>query len=146
MAANNRKSTRLTLRNGNSKQLWNLDSVFLSSDSSGELHVSHHDRDSLGVDGAEVGVLEEANQVGFRCFLKSEHCLRLESDVVLDVSCQVLHDSLEWQLADEQVGLGLYGGYCLLVPSDFSQSNGTWSVSVGLLDASALLWWGSLLG
>jgi len=37
------------------------------------LHVLGHDGNSLGVDGAEVGVLEEADHVGFRGFLESEN-------------------------------------------------------------------------
>ena len=36
----------------------------LSTDPPGELDVLGHDGDPLGVDGAEVGVLEEADQVG----------------------------------------------------------------------------------
>ena len=44
----------------------------LASDSSGELHVLGHDGDSLGVDGAQVGVFEEADQVGLGGFLESE--------------------------------------------------------------------------
>ena len=33
----------------------------ISSDSLGELKISGHDGDSLGVDGAQVGVLEQGN-------------------------------------------------------------------------------------
>merc|ERR1719422_317275 len=36
----------------------------LSADPPGELDVLGHDGDPLGVDGAQVGVLEEADQVG----------------------------------------------------------------------------------
>ena len=35
----------------------------LSTDSPGELDVLGHDGDTLGVDGAQVGVLEQADQV-----------------------------------------------------------------------------------
>ena len=41
-----------------------------SSDSSGELDVLWHDGDSLGVDGAQVGVFEEADEVGLGSFLE----------------------------------------------------------------------------
>jgi len=41
----------------------------LSANSSGELDVLGHDGHSLGVDGAQVGVLEETNQVGLTGFL-----------------------------------------------------------------------------
>ena len=33
----------------------------LTADASGELHVLGHDGDTLGVDGTEVGVLEETD-------------------------------------------------------------------------------------
>jgi hypothetical protein len=36
-----------------------------------ELEVLGLDGDSLGVDGAQIGVLEEGDEVGFRGFLKS---------------------------------------------------------------------------
>ena len=35
-----------------------------SSDTTGELNVLGHDGNSLGMDGAEVGVFEESHQVG----------------------------------------------------------------------------------
>ena len=38
----------------------------LTADSAGELHVLGHDGDSLGVDGAQVGVLEEAEKTTSR--------------------------------------------------------------------------------
>ena len=36
--------------------------LVLSTDSPGELHVLWHDSDSLGVDSAQVGVLEQVDQ------------------------------------------------------------------------------------
>ena len=56
-----------------------------ASDSSGELDVLGHDGDSLGVDGTQVGVLEQADQVGFGSLLPGEHCRRLEAEVRLEV-------------------------------------------------------------
>ena len=49
------------------------------------LDVLWHDGDSLGVDGAQVGVFEEADQVGFAGFLESCDGGRLESQVGLEV-------------------------------------------------------------
>ena len=45
----------------------------VTSDSLGELDVSGHDGDSLGVDGAQVGVLEEGDEVGLSGFLEGKH-------------------------------------------------------------------------
>ena len=36
-----------------------------TTDTSGQLDVLGHDGDTLGVDGAQVGVFEETDQVGF---------------------------------------------------------------------------------
>ena len=44
----------------------------LASDSSGELEILWHDSNSLGVDGSEVGVFEETDEVGLGGFLEGE--------------------------------------------------------------------------
>ena len=44
----------------------------VSSNSLGELEVSGHDGDSLGVDGAQVGVFEEGDEVGFGSLLEGK--------------------------------------------------------------------------
>ena len=47
------------------------DLAALTADAAGELDVLGHDGDPLGVDGAEVGVLEEGDEVGLGGFLQS---------------------------------------------------------------------------
>ena len=42
----------------------------LTTNSAGKLDVLGHDSDTLSVNGSQVGVLEEANQVGLSCLLK----------------------------------------------------------------------------
>ena len=44
----------------------------LSSDTSSQQEVFGHDGDSLCVDGAQVGVLEQLHQVCFYCFLQGQ--------------------------------------------------------------------------
>ena len=75
----------------------------LSADTAGQLDVLGHDGHPLGVDGAQVGVLEEANQVGLRGLLQGHHGRRLEAKVRLEVLSDLAHQSLEGQLADEQL-------------------------------------------
>ncbi len=106
-------------------------SVSLSSDSSGQLHVLGHDGDSLGVDGAEVGVLEESDHVSLGGLLESEDGGRLESEVGLVVIGDLSHESLEGELSDEELG-------GLLVSSDVSESDGSGSESVGSLDSTGV--------
>jgi hypothetical protein len=59
----------------------------------------------------------------------------LESQVSLEVLGNFTNQSLEWQLADQELSR-------LLVSSDFSKSDGTRAVSVRLLDTSS--GWGRL--
>ena len=55
----------------------------LSPDSPGELDVLWHDGHTLGVDGAQVGVLKQTNQVSLAGLLKSHYGRALESQVSL---------------------------------------------------------------
>ena len=82
---------------------WEKDLCSLSSDSSGQLDVLWHDGDSLGVDGAQVGVFEEADQVGLRGLLQGTDGGRLEAQVRLEVLGDFTNQALEGQLADEQL-------------------------------------------
>ena len=43
----------------------------LASDASGQLNVLRHDGHSLSVDGAQVGVFKQTDQVRLRCFLSA---------------------------------------------------------------------------
>ena len=99
-----------------------------SSDSSGQLHVLRHDGNSLGVDGAEVGVLEESNHVGLSSLLEGKDGRGLESEVGLEIGSDFSDESLERKLSDKELG-----GFLIL--SDHSKGDGSWSESVGLLHA-----------
>ena len=57
----------------------------LSTDPPGELDVLWHDGDTLGVDGAQVGVLEESNKVGLGGLLEGQDGGGLEPEVGLEV-------------------------------------------------------------
>ena len=100
-----------------------------SSNSSRELDVFWHDGDSLGVDGAQVGVFEEADEVRLGGFLESHDGGGLESEISLEVLGDFADESLEGQLADQKLRR-------FLVSADLSQGDGAGSVSVWLLDAS----------
>ena len=110
------------------KKAWCLGT--LSTDAASELDVLWHDRDTLGVDGAQVGVFEKTNQVCFASLLKSEDSGALESQIGLEVLCNFSDETLEWQFPDEELG-------ALLVTSDLTKSDGTGPVSVGLLDTTS---------
>ena len=100
----------------------------LTTDSAGELHVLGHDGDALGVDGAEVGVLEEANHVSLRGLLEGEDGGALETELGSVLRGDLADEALEGQLADEELG-------ALLEAADLAESDGARSEAVGLLDA-----------
>ena len=109
----------------------------LTTDAACQLDVLWHDGDALGVDGAEVGVLEDANQVGLRGFLKGHDGRGLESEISLEVLGDLTDKSLEGQLADQKLG-----GF--LVAADLTKGDGARSESVWLLDTTG--GWGTLAG
>ena len=96
----------------------------LASDATSELNVLGHDGHPLGMDGCQVGVLEESNQVGLSCLLKSQHSAGLEAQVSLEVLGDLTHQPLEWQLPDEQLS-------GLLVLPDLTKCHSSRSVSAG---------------
>ena len=99
-----------------------------ATNAAGQLDVLGHDGDALGVDGAQVGVLEQADQVGLAGLLQGADGRRLEPQVGLEVLGDLTDQALEGQLADEQLG-------GLLVPPDLPEGHRAGPVPVGLLDA-----------
>ncbi|GFH13542.1 uncharacterized protein HaLaN_09444 [Haematococcus lacustris] len=85
----------------------------LAPDAAGQLDVLGHDGHALGVDGRQVGVLEQAHQVRLGRLLQRQHGAGLEA-----------------QLADEQLG-------GLLVLADLAQRYSAGAVAMGLLHASS---------
>ena len=70
----------------------------LSPDPPGQLNVLRHDGHPLGVDGTEVGVLEEPHKVGLAGLLESHHSGALEAEVGLEVLSDLSNQALEGKL------------------------------------------------
>ena len=83
------------------------------------------------MDGAEVGVLEEADHVSLSSLLKGEDGRGLESEVGLEIGSDFSDESLERKLSDKELS-----GFLIL--SDHSEGDGSWSESVGLLHSGDL--------
>lgn len=66
------------------------------------------------MDGTQVGVLKQTNKVGLRCLLEGGNSSALESEVGLVVLSNLTNQSLEGQLADEQLS-------ALLVAADLAK-------------------------
>jgi len=89
----------------------------LATDTAGELDVLGHDGDALGVDRAEVGVLEQRGEVRLGRLLQGHDGVRLEAQVGLEVLGHLAHKALEGQLADQELRR-------LLVLADLAQCHG----------------------
>ena len=109
----------------------------LSTDTASQLDVLGHDGHTLGVDGAQVGVLEKSDKVGLAGFLEGHNGRALETQVGLEILGNLTNQTLEGQFPDEKFG-------ALLVTTDFSESDGSWPVTMGLLHSAG--GWGALPG
>ncbi|KAG6382519.1 hypothetical protein SASPL_157813 [Salvia splendens] len=101
----------------------------LASDPPSELNVLGHNGHPLSMNGTEVGVLEQPNQVGLRRLLQRRHGGALEPEIRLEVLCDLTNQALERQLADEELS-------GLLVLPDLTKRDGSGAEAVGLLDAA----------
>ena len=75
-----------------------------AADPASQLDVLGHDGDALGVNGAQVGVFEETDQVGFAGFLKGHDGRALETQISLEILGDLSDETLEGQLPDEEFG------------------------------------------
>ncbi len=82
------------------------------------------------MDGAQVGVLEETNEVGLRGFLEGQDGRALEAEISLELLGNLTNQTLEGELADQELS-------GLLVTTDLTESDSTRAVSVGLLDTTS---------
>ena len=101
----------------------------LTTDAAGEVDVTGHDGDTLGVDGAQVGVLEQTDDVGLSGLLKGEDGGGLEAEIALEVLGNLANEALEGKLPEEELS-------GLLELADLTKSHGAGAVAVGLLDTS----------
>ncbi len=101
----------------------------LSTDTASQLDVLGHDGHTLGVDGAQVGVFKETDQVSLASLLQGHNSGALETEIGLEVLGDLTDQTLEGQFADQQLS-------ALLVTTDLTESHGTGPVTMGLLDTS----------
>jgi hypothetical protein len=102
----------------------------LSADATSQLNVLGHDGHALRVNGAQVGVLEQTDQVGFSSLLEGSDGGRLKAEIGLEVLSNLTNQALEGQLAEQQLS-------ALLVATDFAQSDGSGAKAMGLLHSSS---------
>ena len=101
----------------------------LATEAAGQLDVLALDGDALGVDGAQVGILEERDEISLDGLLEGADGRALEAQVRLEVLGDLTDETLERQLADEELRR-------LLVATDLTQRDGTGLIAVRLLDTT----------
>ncbi len=98
----------------------------LPADSTSQLNVLRHDSHALSMDGTQVGVLEQPDQIRLRCFLQCQNRGTLEPQIRLEVLSNFPYQPLERQLTDQKLRR-------LLVLANLTESNSPRPVPVGLL-------------
>jgi len=83
------------------------------------------------VDGAQVGVLKEVDEVALRGLLESHDRVGLEAKVSFEILSNLANKALERRLADEKPSR-------FLVLADLTERDSSGAVAVRLLDASGL--------
>ena len=101
----------------------------LPADAPRELHVLLHDGDSVGVNRAEIGVLEESGQVTLGGFLEGEESVGLEAELTINAVADGSHEPLEGGLGEKELS-------GLLILLDLTESDSTGSESELLLHAT----------
>ena len=100
-----------------------------STDATSKLDILGHDGDTLGMDGAQVGIFEQAYKVSLAGLLESTNGGALEAQVGLEILSDFTNKALEGQLADQKLSR-------LLVATDFAESDGTRAEAMCLLDTT----------
>ena len=74
--------------------LWSNDFTMIAPDTPGELDILGHDSNALGVNGAEVAVLEETDDVRLSRLLEGEDSGGLEPEAGLEVLSDLADEAL----------------------------------------------------
>ena len=79
--------------------------VALTTNTSCQDDVLGHERDAVGVQRAQVGVLEHVRHVGLSCLLQGQQSLALEAELWVCILGDGLDKAHERQLGHDQVSL-----------------------------------------
>jgi hypothetical protein len=102
----------------------------LSTNATSEVDITSHNGDTLAVDGTEIDILEERDEVCLGSLLEGSNSGALETEVSLAVLSNLTNETLEGELADQKLS-------GLLVTTDLTESDGTGAITMGLLDSTS---------
>ena len=120
----------------------------LATETASELDILRLDGDTLGVDGAQVGILEEGDQVSLHGLLESADGRRLEAEVGFEVLSDFSDETLEGEFADQELGgflvatdltvkvISLCRWVCEGSGDALPESDGTGLITMRLLDTT----------
>jgi hypothetical protein len=100
-----------------------------ASNTACQLDVLGHNGDTFGMNGAQIGVFKQSDQIGFAGFLQGANGGRLETQIGLEVLCNFTNQTLKWQFADQQFGR-------FLIPTNFTESDSTRTITMWFLDTA----------
>lgn len=83
---------------------------------------------------AEIGVLEESDQISLCGLLQRQNGGGLEPELLFELMCQLPHQPLEGKLSDEQIST-------LLILANFADSDGPWAEPMRFLHATGCRRW-----
>lgn len=63
------------------------------------MDVFGHNGNTFGVDGAQIGILKQANQISLGSLLESHNCGALEAEIGLEILGDFADETLERKLA-----------------------------------------------
>jgi len=102
----------------------------LATESTSQSEILGLNRNTLGVDGSQIGVFKERHEVRLSGLLESHDGRGLEAQVSLEILSDLTNETLEGELADQKLSR-------LLITSDFTESDGSRAESVRLLDTTS---------
>ena len=97
-----------------------------ASDSASKLNILWHNGDTLSVNGTEISVFKESNQISLSSFLQRRHGTALEPKIGLEILCDLTNKTLERKFSDQKLRT-------LLILSDLPQGHCTWPETMRLL-------------
>lgn len=100
----------------------------LTTNAAGKVNVTGHDGNTLAVDSTQVNILKQRDEVGLGSLLEGSDGSRLEAKVSLALLGNLTDETLEGELADQELSR-------LLVATDLTERNGAGAIAMGLLDA-----------
>ena len=77
--------------------------VALSTNTAGQLDILWLDGNTLGMNGTQVSVLKESNEVSLGGLLQGSNSSALESQISLEILRDFSNEALEGELADQEL-------------------------------------------